>query len=214
MQLPMKAKMIVDIVNVGHGDCTIISWENGTAKDSWHCIIDSGEGNSEALKTLDEVILERKIKKFDLAILTHFDTDHIGGFAYISSKIKILRYWSPYTPAFENYLWLFGQRGKDAIERAKALEDLLVNKKTILESPVDGCTVSPCSGLKLTVISPPIKLYQKLLEGRDAEAIFEDYTTFLGDLINSDSYVINQEDINSPIRGMYSRVFPMIKEIH
>lgn len=206
MKLPIKIKLIVDIVNVGHGDCTIITWENGTEKESWHCIIDSGDGKSETVKTLDEVISERKIKKFNLAILSHFDTDHIGGFTYISSKIKILKYWSPYTPAFENYIWLFGQRGKDAVERAKDLEDLLFNKNVLLESPVDGCSISPCVGLKLSVISPPIKLYEKLLEGTNIEEIFYDYPTFLGDLINSDNYVNKEENIRSPIRGIYSRV--------
>lgn len=209
MNLPIKSKLLVDFVNVGHGDCTLITWQNNIDKLPWHCIIDTGDGFSKANKAIDEVISERKIKKFDLAILTHFDSDHIGGFSHILDKVKIARYWSPYTPAFEKYLWLFGQRGIDAIKRAKFIEEKLLQRNTIIESPVDSCILSPACGLKITVLSPPIKLFEKLLEGMDIDSLFGQSSTFLGDLV-SDNSSYELEGSNrrerTLVRSMYSRL--------
>lgn len=205
MKLSNQTKMQIDVVNVGHGDCTIITWENGISKDPWHCIIDAGKISRDNVKAIDKVINERKIKEIDLCIVSHFDTDHIDGFHHIIKNVKIKKYWSPYTPAFEKYLWLFGQRGKKAIERAKNLEIELLKNDVILESPVEGHISKPSHGIKISVISPPVKFYEKLLSGSDVQSIFEQYPTFLGDLLIEDSDIVNEEGTDIAVRGMYAR---------
>ncbi|SHI35316.1 ComEC/Rec2 family competence protein [Desulfosporosinus lacus] len=207
MNSTTKSKLQIDIVNVGHGDCIIITWRNNFNQENWHCIIDSGDGSTTANTSIDKIIIKRKIKKFDLAILTHFDSDHIGGFSNIIDKVKVLRYWSPYTPAFEKYLWLFGQRGINAIKRAKSIEEKLLKQNALIESPVEGCMLSPTDGLKITVLSPPIKIFEKLLEEKDIESLFGQYPTFLGDLVIDNNDIDLEQDQRLLVQSMYSRLF-------
>ena len=71
----------VDFLDVGQGDCTLISYHNH------YILIDSGD-NSEG--TFVQNYLEKQgVEKIDYLILTHPHADHIGGADVIISKFDI-----------------------------------------------------------------------------------------------------------------------------
>lgn len=75
-------------VDVGQGDCTLIKTPQGKS-----ILIDGGEGNSEKYDYGKNVVLpyllDRKITKLDYIIISHFDSDHVGGIISIIKELKV-----------------------------------------------------------------------------------------------------------------------------
>lgn len=200
-----QPKLNVDAINVGHGDCTLISWDNGNANEPWYCIIDSGDGKKKHVQQILDTLRKRNITSIDLAIASHFDTDHINGFNEVCEEIEIKEYWSPYTPAFTKYTWLFGERGKAAIERANKLEQKLAKKNVDMLSPLDGYVISPVEGLRISVFSPPVKLYERLLSGIKVDELFESYPTPIGTLLRDETNYLAEGNVNNMLLGFHNR---------
>ncbi len=79
----------VHFVDVGQGDCIIIELPDGK-----NVIIDAGQDNYSDLKNyIDE---KTDIKKFDYAIATHADYDHIGNFDDILKDFEVAYIYRPY----------------------------------------------------------------------------------------------------------------------
>lgn len=75
-------------IDVGQGDCTLLKTPKGQ-----NILIDGGEGNSEKYDYGKNVVLpyllDRKITKLDYIIISHFDSDHVGGVISIMKEIKV-----------------------------------------------------------------------------------------------------------------------------
>lgn len=75
-------------VDVGQGDCTLIITPFGK-----RILIDGGEGNSDKYdygkKVLFPYLLDRGIRKIDYLVISHADSDHIGGLIYILENMKV-----------------------------------------------------------------------------------------------------------------------------
>ena len=75
-------------VDVGQGDCSVIITPLKKV-----VIIDGGEGNSDKYDYGENVVLpyllDRKIGTIDYMIISHFDSDHVGGLISIMGKIRI-----------------------------------------------------------------------------------------------------------------------------
>ena len=75
-------------VDVGQGDCTLI-----ITPDNKKLIIDGGEGNSGKYDYGKNVVLpyllDRGISKIDYLIISHCDSDHIGGLFAVIENIKV-----------------------------------------------------------------------------------------------------------------------------
>lgn len=75
-------------VDVGQGDCSLIKTPKGKS-----ILIDAGEGNSEKYDYGKNVVLpyllDRKITKLDYIIISHFDSDHVGGIISIIKELKV-----------------------------------------------------------------------------------------------------------------------------
>lgn len=70
--------LTVMVSDVGQGDAIFIKFPNGT---SW--LIDAGEANifiDNGKRTLIPLFSYLGVRKIDLGIITHFDSDHYGGF--------------------------------------------------------------------------------------------------------------------------------------
>lgn len=84
----LDCSLKIYFVDVGQGDCTIIKTPNRKT-----IIIDSGEGNSEKYDYGENVVfpylLDRGINKIDYLIVSHCDSDHIGGLIYILQNMKV-----------------------------------------------------------------------------------------------------------------------------
>lgn len=110
-----EEKMIVNFIDVGQGDCTLITCE-GTA-----ILIDTGE-YSECQRVIS-YIKNQGVKKLDLVIGTHPHSDHIG------SMGKILKYFPigdvimpeipekliPTTSSYERFMLAAADRAKNVI---------------------------------------------------------------------------------------------------
>lgn len=75
-------------VDVGQGDCTLI------CTPSHQTILIDGGGSeigsfNVGEKTLLPYLLDRKITKIDYMMISHFDTDHVGGLLYLLEHIQV-----------------------------------------------------------------------------------------------------------------------------
>ncbi len=79
----------INFIDVGQGDCTLV-----TTKWNKHILIDGGgsEGDSDfdvGDKVVLPYLLKNKILSLDYIIISHFDSDHIGGIFTILESIKV-----------------------------------------------------------------------------------------------------------------------------
>ncbi|EDH9033372.1 hypothetical protein CCO98_24045, partial [Salmonella enterica] len=79
---------IINVLDAGHGDCILLDFIHTLI------LIDSGPKTflirRNVIEKLKELLHDRAI---DIAIVTHNDDDHIGGYKYvISSGIKIEKF--------------------------------------------------------------------------------------------------------------------------
>lgn len=78
----------VYFVDVGQGDCTLIITPFGKK-----ILIDGGEGNSDKYdygrKVLFPYLLDRGINRIDYLVVSHADSDHIGGLIYVLENMKV-----------------------------------------------------------------------------------------------------------------------------
>ena len=83
-----KQFLEINFIDVGQGDCTYIKTPNGK-----NIIIDGGEGMSEKYDYGENVVvpylLDRKVEKIDYLIVSHADSDHIGGLFSVLENIKV-----------------------------------------------------------------------------------------------------------------------------
>ena len=85
----IKEKLFsVHIIDVGQGDSIFIQ----TLEDK-RILIDAGD--EEAEHTVYSYLKRKGVKKIDVLIATHPDTDHIGSMDYIIDKFKISHFYMP-----------------------------------------------------------------------------------------------------------------------
>ncbi len=81
-------KLQIYFVDVGQGDCTLIRTPTNKI-----ILIDGGGSETGTFnvgeKTLLPYLLDRKITKIDYMLISHFDTDHVGGLLYLLEKIEV-----------------------------------------------------------------------------------------------------------------------------
>ena len=108
--------LIIHFVDVGQGDCILIS------KNNEHVLIDAG--NNEDGPLLVEYFKELGIKKFKYVIATHAHEDHIGGIDNVINNFELGHYYMP-----------------NVITTTKTFEDVLdalLAKKKAFETPNIG----------------------------------------------------------------------------
>lgn len=86
-QVPKKLKIY--FIDVGQGDSTLIITPRGKT-----ILVDGGGSKEESSFDVGESIgmpylLDRGITKLDYILISHFDSDHIGGLFYIMKNMKI-----------------------------------------------------------------------------------------------------------------------------
>ena len=76
-----ESGMDIYTFSIGKADCSLLSF------DGMNVLIDIGEEDDG--DEITEALSELQVEKLDLVILTHFDKDHIGGFAEIAGSLPI-----------------------------------------------------------------------------------------------------------------------------
>ena len=83
----IKGELLINFVDVGQGDCTLIRMENKTM------LVDSGGSTDESYdigkNILLPYLLDRKINVLDYIMISHFDADHCQGFLAVLENIKV-----------------------------------------------------------------------------------------------------------------------------
>ncbi len=128
-----QGKLQIYFIDVGQGDsCLIVTPENKTI------LIDGGGSETGSYdvgeKILIPYLLDRRIKALDYVIISHFDTDHVGGILTVLEKLKVKNVIiSKQMESSENY-----QKFKEIIVRKK-INVLIVNKgnKISIEKNID-----------------------------------------------------------------------------
>ncbi|EKC9643958.1 MBL fold metallo-hydrolase [Salmonella enterica] len=140
----------VYVLDAGHGDCILLDFEHTLI------LIDSGPKTflirRNVIEKLKDLLNDRKI---DIAIVTHNDDDHIGGYEYVlSSGIKIEKF-------IFNSLSICGELFNDYEQQISYNQDIsldtLIKDKTVsLEALVFGNEPVIINDIKLIPLTPTI----------------------------------------------------------
>lgn len=151
------------ILKAYHGDCILIKTFDNSGNE-FNILIDSGPKNTFDFSLRTEL---RKIKIIHLVILTHIDSDHIGGLINfvknsLFDDIEIQRYWIN----CRNLIDAAYTTSNISHGEAKNLEELLIEKGEPLikfENYITtGMKIEPTSGVNFTILSPTIDIINTL----------------------------------------------------
>ena len=87
-----EGELRVHFIDVGQGDATLIELPDGKTM-----LIDGGNGNDNANKSLLRHINALDIEKIDYLVLTHADNDHFGGLIELLKQKRVERAFLPIT---------------------------------------------------------------------------------------------------------------------
>lgn len=113
--LKEDVKLIVAMVNVGHGDSIVVTSKDNLGQDH-SALIDTGSAkySQEVINILDE----NNIKKLDFIMISHMHSDHMGGLFDILKKVEVKEIIVP------NYF-----KVKDSLLRYSKLRNFIKSKK-------------------------------------------------------------------------------------
>ncbi|HCC5977278.1 TPA: MBL fold metallo-hydrolase, partial [Citrobacter koseri] len=141
---------IINVLDAGHGDCILLDFIHTMI------LIDSGPKTflirRNVIEKLKDVLHDRAI---DIAIVTHNDDDHIGGYEYVlSSGIKIEKF-------IFNSLSICGEIFNDHEQQISynqdiSLDTLIKDKIVSLEALVFGNEPVIINDIKLIPLTPTI----------------------------------------------------------
>jgi len=199
----------IEMLNVGNADAIILRYINSNGWE-YVVVIDAGNKN-DGEKVVNQINRYTTQKYIDLAICTHPDNDHIGGFFYILDNMRIDEFWI-HNPAAH----------VDISEVRKAISQASVIKKIykLTESIDNNINIlklietkgikhsEPFKGLQhhtipLTVLGPTIPFYENLLKTfRDVDGLFREETILEDDILDdylgfSFSEVLDEDDDKS-----------------
>ena len=162
-------------IGVGHGDATLLVWRPEESRP-FRMLVDGGprDSDSKILKYLKQ----KNLDFIDLLVLSHVDADHIDGLLQLTEagNVKIGSYWGPCIEAFERYGWLFPERIKKGLEKARKLQEILIQQEACCIYPYEGYIHrTPDRKLCIRVLWPAGRLLERLLLGKDVVDLFTRY---------------------------------------
>ena len=153
----------VHIIDVGQGDSIFIQ-----TPENKRILMDAGDEDAE--HTVYSYLKRRGVKKIDVLIATHPDTDHIGSMDYIIDKFKISHFYMPEaktdSEAFYNLLDSCGDKNLK-IEYLIKGDILKIDSSTTMEI-LSPSTITDKNNLNSIVSLLNYKGYEFLFTG-DAE---------------------------------------------
>ncbi|NIG56705.1 ComEC/Rec2 family competence protein [Chitinophaga sp. Cy-1792] len=174
-------KFEIDMLSVGRADAIILRYFNRFDKEVV-IVIDAGR-SGDGKKVLEHIENHTDKKSIDLAICTHPDKDHIGGFFDIVGKVKIDKFWI-HNPANhrKEVEKLKGKISKEkpiheSLSEAESLISLIKKNRIVYEEPFAGLKYDKAP---LIVVGPKKEYYQELLSD------FRDIGTLLNEGLTAD----------------------------
>ncbi|WP_182921313.1 ComEC/Rec2 family competence protein [Pedobacter planticolens] len=154
------------ILKAYQGDCILIKTFDEN-EDCFNILIDGGTPNTFDFSLRNEL---KDIAIIDLLVLTHIDSDHIGGVIKflknsLANGIEIRKYWVNCL----NLIEVGFSSGKISYGQAKSLEELLLEKKEPLskfnEAIFFSSQIRQDRGITITVLSPTSEIIDSLKKG-------------------------------------------------
>lgn len=192
----MKHSIIA--LGIGHGDAILIRTEDDT--NPFTCLIDGGESPLR----LNAALARNNVENIDLLILTHLDSDHIGGL--LDLQVPIRQFWGPALKAFEKHKWLFGANCIKAIDRGVELEKLLTEQGTDILYPLEGYSCAPTERIRLGVLNPAARHIRSFITSPDASELVSDEAS-LGWLLETERVEFEESAVNLNLEGAMRRGF-------
>lgn len=87
-----KGRLMVDFLDVGQGDATVVRFPDGSS-----LLVDAGDAREEwdsGQKAVLPYMRAKGLRSIDAAIVSHFHSDHAGGFLSLIEKRKVRHVWS------------------------------------------------------------------------------------------------------------------------
>ncbi len=139
----------VHFINLGHGDCTLITTPQGTT-----VLIDAGL--SIMTWKLKRYLKRHEVTTIDLLVLTHAHRDHYGGMKGVIKTVTVKEFVDPGTPSSRETLEsLYG----------------LVKKRGLRRTIARRGTTFTLGDVTLEVLSPPVKLLEDVRSVENANSI-------------------------------------------
>ena len=154
IRLPFRKNLEIHFLDVGQGDsCLIRTINNKTI------LIDGGDGGGDydyGEKVLKPYLLDHGITKIDFIIISHFDSDHVGGLLTLMNELKVGRViiskQSKITDNYERFKNIVKEKHIKALivekgDTFKLDEDLYIDilwpnsKNFILENPLNNNSI-------------------------------------------------------------------------
>jgi hypothetical protein len=183
----MRDRFDLTTIAVGHGDAILGHWQPSAGK-SFTFLVDGGPRLNA--RPVHQALAERGIASLDLVVLSHVDADHVDGLLDIASAYPVTTYWGPCLPAFERHSWLFADRVRVGLDKARTLEHLLRGRGTTILCPQEGFSDRSADGcVEVQVLNPPSRLYERLLVQEDGVELFLSSPTPMGWLLETHEIV-------------------------
>lgn len=124
----------IDMLNVGNADAIILRYID-VQKKEYVVLIDAGKTKTHGQMVVEHIKKYTDKKSIDLAINTHPDKDHLGGFPYVIDNLNIAEFWM-HKP--ENHV-----KGRELLEQIAHVPELLdKGLQYVLENLVDSNNLS------------------------------------------------------------------------
>lgn len=159
----MEMNTEIKVLNAFHGDCILIKTFDNQG-NPFNILVDGGPSKTFQYALNKEL---KDIKVIHLLILTHIDSDHIGGFirffkSSLFDKIEIKKYW------FNGpNLLRISSNNKISYDQGKTLEELLLQKNEPIEKWKDeifytGDELELSDGIICKILSPTKDILESL----------------------------------------------------
>lgn len=176
--------MILDILPALCGDALLLKWQGSSGRNR-NILIDGGVTNTynQSLKYEIQLLLERK-EVIDLLILSHIDSDHIGGVLRLVNEMELRRLpdkllsacWFNSARVISRYFYRIDEHQRDVMlphtdkqistKQGNTLERFLERLQiSTNKTPIAAIQEYDLDGLTINVISPDEPSLQRL--GKD-----------------------------------------------
>lgn len=89
LSIRINGNLLVNFVDVGQGDSTLIRIDNKTLMIDSGGTTDESTGYDIGKNTILPYLLDKKITKLNYIMISHFDADHCQAFMYVLKNIKV-----------------------------------------------------------------------------------------------------------------------------
>lgn len=171
----------IDMLDVGAADAILIRYYNSEGNEYIICIDSGNPGDGQ--KVINHIKHYYNQQYIDLAICTHPDNDHIGGFTYILDNMEIKEFWI-HDPSKHIKLEEVKNKIKEhtlskslsyiteTLEENVSIIEKIDNLGILRKEPFDG---TEHSNIPIKVLGPRESFYRELLRRfRNSDLLFEE----------------------------------------